>query len=542
MPERPRSTAARVLCELAAEHRVARAFGVVSIHNQPLVDALVADGRYTPVRHEASAVNAADGYSRVARSIGVAVTSTGTGAGNAAGSLVEALTAGSSVLHVTGNIDSDHLGLGRGVIHETRAQDEMLAAVSKRHHTVRSADAVEAVLRQAVAEALAPPTGPVSVELPIDLQYARHDQPPATGQPPPLGSIEGDLDRAVALLNRAERPLVWAGGGALSARHEVAGLCRRFGLPLLTSNAGRGVIAEGDPLVVGNFAATDGGQGLLDRADVLLSIGTHFRSNETRHYKLRLPASHIQIDVDPAAIGRSYDCEVGLVGPASQVVPALFERLTPSNRTAWCLEAAATGRAVRDTLRHNIGPYAELCQAMRDLFAPSSPMVRDVTIPASSWGNRLLDIYDPSTNVNARGGGIGQGLGMAVGAATARGDVPTCLMVGDGGLAVHLGELATIAQEGLPIVAIVFNDGGYGVLRNLQDRHFDHRSGVDLFTPDLEALAGAFDLYHQRLGAPYDSRTTLRRAIEHGGPAIVEVDCGAFGEMRVPFVPPVPVS
>ena len=130
----PGPLAPRVLCELAAEHDVRAAFGIVSVHNQPLVDALVAAGRYTAVRHEATAVNAADGYSRVAASLGLAVTSTGTGAGNAAGSLVEALTAGSRVLHVTGNIDSDHLGEGRGVIHETKAQDRMLEAVSKVQH------------------------------------------------------------------------------------------------------------------------------------------------------------------------------------------------------------------------------------------------------------------------------------------------------------------------------------------------------------------------------------------------------------------------
>lgn len=98
------AAAGRTLCTLAEHHGITHAFGVVSIHNQPIVDALAADGRFVPVRHEATTVSAADGFSRVAETLGMAITSTGTGAGNAAGSLIEATTAGSRILHVTGNI------------------------------------------------------------------------------------------------------------------------------------------------------------------------------------------------------------------------------------------------------------------------------------------------------------------------------------------------------------------------------------------------------------------------------------------------------
>ena len=117
-----------------------------------------------------------------------------------------------------------------------------------------------------------------------------------------------------------------------------------------------------------------------------------------------------------------------------------------------------------------------------------SPFVRDVTIAASSWGNRFFPIYD----VNPRGGGIGQGLAMGLGAAIARPDLPTLLLVGDGGLALQTGELGSIAQENPWLVTVLFNDGGYGVLRNLQ--HFDRRAGVDLVTPDFELLARSFEI------------------------------------------------
>lgn len=532
-----------VLVELAKHHGVERVFGIVSIHNQPLVDALVAAGRYVAVRHEATCVSAADAYARVAGRLGIAVTSTGTGAGNAAGALVEALTAGSAVLHVTGQIDSPFLGQGRGVIHETKDQLGMLTAVSKRALTVGATDRVAATLADAAALALAPPAGPVSVEVPTDLQYGRvadrfspvEPQRPAAPEPAELGA-------AVALLAAAKRPLVWLGGGAIGAGTEIAALVDRLGAGVLTSNAGRGALREDSANVVGNFASHPEVAELLASADLLVSIGTHFRSNETKHYQLVLPRPHVQIDVDPAALGRAYAVDVGIVGDSGVVVGALLDGLDDvAPDPAWSGAVTAARDRARASLRRAIGPYAVLCDAMRAAFDESSPLVRDVTIPASSWGNRLLPVHDATTNVNPRGGGIGQGLGMAIGAAAARPDVPTALMVGDGGLAVHLGELGTVAGEQPWLVMIVFNDGGYGVLRNLQDRHFGRRAGVDLATPDFASLAAAYDLEHRRIESADQCAEVLDQAVARHAPVVVEVDCDAFGPMPEPFVPPVPV-
>ena len=128
-------TGGDILVEVMREAGVEVAFGVVSIHNQPLVEAIDRELRFVPVRHEASAVNAADGYARATGGIGVAIASTGTGAGNAAGSMLEALTAESRVLHVTGNINVDLIGEGKGAYHEVPRQLAMLQAVSA--HAIR---------------------------------------------------------------------------------------------------------------------------------------------------------------------------------------------------------------------------------------------------------------------------------------------------------------------------------------------------------------------------------------------------------------------
>ncbi|MYV60466.1 thiamine pyrophosphate-binding protein, partial [Streptomyces sp. SID4931] len=458
-------------------------FGIVSVHNLPLVEAVDRDLRFVPVRHEASAVNAADAYGRARGTLGCALTSTGTGAGNAAGSLIESLSAGSSVLHITGQVESQFLGSGRGFIHETKDQLGMLSAVSAHAASVPDTEQAGRILREAARAALTAPGGPASVEWPIDLQFARQtDEPAQHPAPPAPAPPSSELAAAGTLLASATRPLIWAGGGAATARSELAGLLEATGAGLLTSNSGRGAVPEDHQQVIGNFATSPAVRALLADADVLLTIGTHFRSNETADYTLELPGAHIQIDIDQDALGRVYPATHALHGDAAAALTALLPHARPAE-SGWTDRVGAVRTEVRALLRDAIGPQAAICDAIRAALPREAVVARDVTIPSSSWGNRLLEMYDPRDNVFPRGGGIGQGLGMGIGAALARPDAPTVVIAGDGGLAVHLGELLTLAQERPRLTLIVFNDGGYGVLRNMQDRYGERRSGVDLATP-----------------------------------------------------------
>lgn len=531
------------------------AFGVVSVHNLPLVDALAHRLRWVPTRSEAAAVNAADGYARVHGTPGCAVTSTGTGAANAAGGLTEALTAGTPILHVTSQIPSEYLGRGRGVIHETRDQPAMLQSCSVWAATVTADGPTD--FAHAATRLTQHPRGPVSLEWPIDLQYSETEPfDPALLEDAAVSDSGGVLpvpepdkalsDRAAQLIAAAQRPLVWAGGGAIGCGQLIDDLLRRTGAGLFTSNAGRGVVPETDHRVLGNFAASAAGAELLAQADLLISIGTHFRSNETRSYRLELPPAHIQIDVDPAAPGRVYRANIGIVGNAATVLHALLDALKQrpgdcagAANSEWHESIVTAREQCRTQLRSDIGPYAAICDIMAGVLGDHAPRVRDITIPNSSWGNRLLPVNNPTTNVVPRGGGIGQAVGMAMGAAVARPAEPTMAMVGDGGLSPQLGELATLAQENLPVTVVVFDDGGYGVLRNTQDRHVGRRSGVDLFTPDLASIATGFDFGFADVSNSNEFAAAFEAATEARCPQMIRVDCEALGPMPVPFVPPV---
>lgn len=545
-------TGGELLVEILREAGVEVVFGIISVHNLPLVEAVAEHLRFVPVRHEATAVNAADGYARATGRLGCALTSTGTGAGNAAGSLIESLSSGTSVLHVTGQVELEFLGSGRGFIHETKDQLGMLRAVSVEAHSIRSVEEAEPTLREAVRRALMAPGGPVSVEWPIDLQYAPHPTntvpaagvapTPAAGTAHSLDGLDG-LEDLVALATAARRPVVWAGGGVSRAGAELTALLEAWGAGLITSNSGRGAVPEDHPLVIGNYGATPAGQALLDEADLVLSLGTHFRSNETRDYALQLPTTHLQVDLDPAAIGRVYPAKAGVVADVADVLPALTAALADncSTEDGWRDRVTRARDEVRSRQRANLGDHAVLADALRAALPRESVVARDVTIASSSWGNRLLEMYDPRSNVFPRGGGIGQGLGMGIGASLARPGEPTAVIAGDGGLAVHFGELLTMAQEKPWLVLLVFNDGGYGVLRNLQESQGKERSAVDLTTPDFDLLSQSLGLAYRRIGSASEAHEVLADAVALRVPVVVEIDLAAYGEMPAPFTPPVKV-
>ncbi|MBI4492082.1 MAG: thiamine pyrophosphate-binding protein [Chloroflexi bacterium] len=522
-------------------------FGVASIHNLPIYDAIARRGdlRAVAARSEAGAANMADGYARASGRLGVAITSTGTGAGNACGALVEAATAGSPVLHLTGQIASPHLDQGKGFIHEARDQLGMLRAVSKQAHRPTSPATIAPTLVAAIEQALAAPRGPVSVELPIDYQQARVAVPGLAVRPPERRApAEEEVQRAAEVLAGARRPLLWAGGGAIAseAGAEVQELAERLGAGVLTSNAGRGALPEDHPLCLGNFAQSPALEPLLAAADALLAVGTHFRANETRGWRLPLPARLVQVDVDPLAIGRSEPAAAGLVGDAKLALRALLEALPRATRPdpAYAEQLAAARAAARAALRATLGPYARIVDELRAALPRDAVLVRDVTISTSTWGNRLFELYEPRTSIHAAGGGIGQGFQMALGAKLARPERAVVAVCGDGGFLVNAGELATAVQEGIAVVLLLFNDGGYGVLRNIQDRGYGgRRIGVDLRAPDFVRLAEAFGAWARRVRAVEQFAPVLHAALQAGGPALVELDMAAIGPFATLFGGPV---
>ena len=520
------------------------AFGVISIHNMPILDAIGTRGRlrFVPSRGEAGAVNMADAHARVTGGPGVAITSTGTAAGNAAGALVEAQSAGSPVLHLTGQIPCEHLDRDRASLHEARDQLGMLSAVSKAAYRVRSPETALPVLKSAVREALTPPAGPVSVEIPIDVQAATVPWPDdftPLAVPIPVPSAAA-LDRLAENLRAARRPLLWLGGGACHAGAAVARLVD-MGFGVVTTAQGRGILPEDHPASLGAFTLQEPMGACYESCDAMLVAGSRLRGNETLTYSLELPQPLYQIDADPRAENRSYPTAGFVLGDCAAALEGLADRLAGHMEVdpGFAEDLIATRSAAERRLRDGLGPYAKLVDALQSAAGRDFLWVRDVTIANSTWGNRLLRVFGARDGVHAAGGGIGQGLPMAIGASVGGAGRTTFCLSGDGGLQLCLGELATAAQESADIVLLVMNSRGYGVIRNIQDARYGGRHYyADVACPDLASISAAMGIGHLRLDNVDAAASALERAIAARGPVMIEVDMQAIGDYATPFAGP----
>jgi acetolactate synthase I/II/III large subunit len=534
-----------LIAHALAEIGVTTAFGVISIHNMPILDAIARHNRirFVPARGEAGAMNMADAYARVSRSLGVVITSTGTAAGNAAGSQVEALTAGSPVLHITTQIDRPYMDRDRAAIHDVPRQADMLRAVSKAYFRVWEGRTAVAMVEAAARTALTAPRGPVSLEIPIDVQRVKIPRPSHIG----IGTIMPQaadpvlLDALAEHVRNARRPMLWLGGGARDSGAAALDLAER-GFAVVTSTNGRAIVPEAHRHTLGAYNMTAEAQAIYDRADLMIVVGSRLRGNETRNNAMRLPRPLAQIDADAGQAARNYPVDLFVNADARSALEELCERLpTKLDVDARFLGDVATARTQSESnLAHALGPYRHVADALQARVARGRhPFVRDVTLSNSTFGNRYVHLAAPHLGVHALGGGIGQGIAMAVGAALAGAQAKTVALLGDGGAMVNLGELATVAETRADIAFILMNDRGYGVIRNIQDVQFGRRRHyADLHTPDFKLIAAALGLAHQRVSRVEDFEPALERALSASGPQLVEVDMAAIGPFAESFAGP----
>ena len=535
-----RMTGGRAVVETLKAAGIDTVFGIVSVHNVPIYDAIQQDGsiRAVGVRHEQGAVYMADGYARASGRLAVALTSTGPGAANAVGGLFEAQFASSPVLHITGQINTAFLDQQKGFLHEAKDQLGMLRAVSRFAARVTATEQIPAVLTDALRAIRSGRPGPASVEIPIDLQYAEADVE--------IASIEGfprrepaasDIEKAAEMLSASQRPLLWAGGGVIAAEAatEVRQLAERLGIPVITSVNGRGALPEDHPLCLGTLTNDAGVREIIANADLLLAVGTRFQGQATSNWQMKLPENLIHIDLDGGAIGRNYPAALGIVADARVALQQLL-RVLPAGapRGAYATEATEVRAAARERARAALGPQLTIMDDIRSLLERDATIVRDATVPMYVWGNRLLEIYEPRTSIYTSSYAIGPGLPLAIGAKLGRPDRQCVALCGDGGFMLNLSELATAVQHNVAVKVVLFNDKGYGVLRGVQDRQFEgRRIGVDLATPDFVKVCEGFGLVAERVSTVEDFRGALQRALDVEGPALLDVDLTAIGTLQI---------
>ena len=529
-----------LVADFLSANSVDTVFGIVSVHNIPIMDGITLGGKIRMVmtRGETGAAHMADGLARASGKVGVVISSTGPGAANAVPGLVEAQIAGTPLLHITGQSATPFLGRGQGSVHDVQDQLGMLRSVSKQAYRVQSPQEALGVLKRAWLDATSAPSGPVSVEIPIDVQRMAVTRPDPKTMVAPLPSVrEPDADSVSRLLQQvrqAKRPMIWAGAGARHAVDELNALLDA-GWGMVTSWHGRGVIRDDHPANLGalNGPGSPAVQALYEQADLLLVVGSRLRGHETLDQKLVLPQNLIRIDVDPAAQGRSYADTLFVCGDAKATLRRLLDVATADDVLA---DSAFTDRVhqakqqAADDFRATLGPYKDFSAQLRSVMPEDAIWVRDITLSASTWGHRLMPIYDASQNIYPVGAGIGEGLQLGIGAAIGGNGRKVVMVSGDGGFFFNLAELWTAVQERAEIVMIVMNDGGYGVIKHMQAAMCQERyAHGDLLGPDLLKLAELAGIAAWRVEQADAFGDAVRQALATKGPTLVEVDMNSIG-------------
>jgi acetolactate synthase-1/2/3 large subunit len=311
------------------------------------------------------------------------------------------------------------------------------------------------------------------------------------------------------------------------------------GIGIVTSTNGRGVVPEGFGGSLGAFNMTPEAAEIYRSADFMLVVGSRLRGNETRNNEMALPRQLFQIDADASQSGRNYAPDFFVHGDAALALEGIAARLPAAWRAdpGLSYDIAIARAKGEGALRQTLGPYQVIAD---DLLAriPTGrhPWVRDVTIANSTFGNRYVQIAAPHLGVHAVGGGIGQGVAMAIGAACAGEAAKTVALIGDGGSMLSLGEFATAVDERAPIVFVLMNDQAYGVIQNIQDAQYAGRRHYSkLGVPDFKVFAASIKLPHIRVGAVDAFSAAMDAALAMSGPILLEVDMCAIGPFAQAF-------
>jgi acetolactate synthase-1/2/3 large subunit len=513
-------TGARAAVAALEEAGVEIAFGLPGVHNLPLWRELNGSPiRLVGVRHEQTAAYAADGYARASGRLGVALTTTGPGAANTLAAVGEAWASRQPILVIATDIPSTarRPGVWRGVLHEATDQAAMFMPVVKEAIRVHSADEIGPAVARAARTALEPPARPVYVEIPTDLLSGeagavgaeprgtgaeQRASGAAAGAAHPDGAagawqLDADqLARAAELLERARRPLVWAGGGALQsgAGEAVARLAERLVAPVMLTYSARGLLAPGHPCLVAAPPHVPEVGALWDEADVVVAIGSDFDGMMTQGWKMPQPPHLVAINVDPRDASKNYRPDVVVEGDAERAAAALADRLGErGGLDSLKRRLTELDRGVRARLAAEDPEAVAFLDAIEGALPDDAILVCDMCIPGYWLGGFHRTPAPRKLSYPLGWGTLGCAFPQGLGAALA--DVgPAVSISGDGGFLYACGELAAAKQENIPLTAVIVDDGGYGMIRYDQDLHGDPREGVDLTNPDFVALAASFGI------------------------------------------------
>jgi acetolactate synthase-1/2/3 large subunit len=533
-------------------------FGIPGGAVLPVYDALFASPlRHVSARHEQGAGHMAEGYAQATGRVGVVFTTSGPGATNLITPLHDALMDSVPLVAVTGQVASSSIGDDAFQEADTTG---LAMHCAKHSYLIQDPEEIIDVVHEAFFLAASGRPGPVVIDLPKDVLNAtvrwREAGPIALATRPAGGGHSREIHRAVAMLMEAERPVLYVGGGVIksSAHAELLRLAEAANAPVVTTLMARGAIPDGHRLALGmpgmhgTYAATTA----MQRADVLVALGARFDDRVTGNPETFAPSAEVvHVDIDPVEIGKVRKPQIAIVGDARAVLAQFLSEIErngwngrPPTRESWLESVQGWQRDY--PLRYDQRPDGPIkAQYVIERICAATAGEAIVVSGVGQhqmWASQFWQFSRPRSWISSGGlGTMGFALPAAIGAKVGKPDDVVLALDGDGGFQMTLQELITAATEGILIKVAVFNNGGYGMVRQWQSLFYEGRySAVDLDPriPDYVRLVEAMGCIGLRASTPEDVDPTIQKWLSiDDRPAVAEFEVDR-DEMCFPMVRP----
>ena len=541
----PVLTGAEIVVRALVDNGVEVLFGYPGGAVLPIYDALFHEPRlqHVLVRHEQGATHAAEGYARSTGKVGVVLVTSGPGATNAVTGIVDALMDSIPLVVITGQVPTGLIGSDAFQECDTVG---ITRSATKHNVLVRRAEDLPRVMHEAFRIAASGRPGPVLVDIPKDVQFAKaaYEGPDAVAfthaYAPRLDGDRNKVLQAIELIARAERPLLYTGGGVINAGPEASKALREFarltGAPVTSTLMGLGAFPAADPQwlgMVGMHGAYEANHAMHD-CDVMVCVGARFDDRVTGRLDAFSPGSKkIHIDIDPSSIGKIVRADIGIVGDAGHVLTAMTEawrskgRRPASALARWWAEIdgwrARKGFAYAPSAdqikpQHALQRLAALT-AGRDLYVTTEVGQHQM------WAAQFLPFQEPNRWMTSGGlGTMGYGLPAAIGVQMAHPDSLVIDVAGEASIQMCIQELSTAVQYDLPVKVMILNNEWMGMVRQWQQllhgERYSHSYSSSL--PDFVKLAEAYGAVGLRANHPDELDAAIQAMIDSKKPVLFD--------------------
>ena len=539
---------AQMMVKALEDEGVSTLFGIPGGTVIHLYDALY-DSKLNHIlmRHEQAAAHAADGYARAGGRPGVCIATSGPGATNLLTGIATANLDSVPLVAITGQVAQSVIGT------DAFQEADMIGAslpFVKHSFQLHSVDAIQSTVHKAFYIAASGRPGPVLIDFPADVQKASGDYQYSTqldfmGYHPENNYNVARLDEAVSLIEHAERPVIFAGGGVVcsGASELLTEFALKYEIPVTTTLLGKGAFPESHPSGLALGMAGMHGHPVANRAlmaaDVVVAIGSRF-SDRTTGNRQRFAADAKHIDLDPAEIDKTVESDVWLIGDAGRVLEAIMGAMRKkiADHSEWNKTLADIRR--KEPMPHSsyegeIAPWQAL-----EAFCEITDHKAIITTEVGQNQMQHCKIEAPRRFLSSGGlGTMGFGFPAAIGAAYACPGQTVCCVAGDGSLMMNIQELDTCARYNIPVKIMLLNNACLGNVRQWQYLFYNCRYSNTIYTrnPDFVALSESMGVPAFSVSSPGELRPAIEKMLAEPGPALLDVRIPQ-GAMVLPMVYP----